>query len=260
MTNKLALVVAVVLGVLSIVFIKVYVDKIKFQAEAAAQPVSVYAAARELPAGTVVTAGDIAKIEVPSAALGGFAGSECTDKTAIENWKLIAPMKQGQIFQVYHFRQAAGAGKKLQIPPTFRALTVPVNQTNGLAGMLRPGDKIDVVVTQEFQFSPPGAPPGMAKERIRATRTMLKNVMIRATDASTEADTAYSDYQTITLALSPTDVNRMLHVIDIGAPYHFVKRDEAAIDSNGMDVRFNENDFDEVEAEVRRYFETKRPR
>lgn len=259
MTNKLALVVAVVLGALSIVLIYKRIEGIKREYEQSAQLVPVLVASRTIAAGTVVTPGDVGTIDMPSQALSALAKSyyQTADRNLVENRKALADVKQGQIFQNYHFEQQSQTSKKMrQMAANLRAITVTVNPTNGLAGMLRPGDSIDVIVTENFEYANPGSLPGSPKEKLKVTRTLLRKVPIIATDANTEAASAYGDYTTITLGLTPDDVNRFYHATDTGSAIHFIKTDDTTTSNVGT-LMIPDKAYDEVKAEIDRYMEAR---
>ena len=59
--------------------------------------------------------------------------------------------------------------------PGMRAITVPVNASQGLAGFVFPGDRIDLVLTQEVQGGGDGDP-------LRVSETIVRNVRVLATD------------------------------------------------------------------------------
>jgi pilus assembly protein CpaB len=60
--------------------------------------------------------------------------------------------------------------------PGMRAITVPVNDTTGVAGFIFPGDRVDIVLTQEIQ------PPSSDEQPLRASETIVRNVRVLATD------------------------------------------------------------------------------
>ena len=59
--------------------------------------------------------------------------------------------------------------------PGMRAVTVPVNATTGVAGFAFPGDRVDIVLTQEVE----GGGDGPA---LQVSETIVRNVRVLATD------------------------------------------------------------------------------
>jgi pilus assembly protein CpaB len=59
--------------------------------------------------------------------------------------------------------------------PGMRAITVPVTAASGLAGFVFPGDRVDLVLTQDVQGNGQGEP-------LRVSETIVRNVRVLATD------------------------------------------------------------------------------
>ena len=59
--------------------------------------------------------------------------------------------------------------------PGMRAVTVPVNQTTGVAGFVFPGDHVDLVLTEDVAGGGDGAP-------LKVSETIVRNVRVLATD------------------------------------------------------------------------------
>lgn len=71
-------------------------------------------------------------------------------------------------------------GVALSIPPGMRVVTVPVNMTAVHSGMIRPGDRVDVLVTYTTRK------PGQAETS--RTKTVLEYIEVFAVDRIREAD------------------------------------------------------------------------
>jgi pilus assembly protein CpaB len=64
------------------------------------------------------------------------------------------------------------------LKPGMRAITVAVNDTTGIAGLVFPGDRVDMLLTHEIQST------GANGEKRHATETVLENIRILAIDQS----------------------------------------------------------------------------
>ena len=64
--------------------------------------------------------------------------------------------------------------------PGMRAVTVPVSATSGVAGFIFPGDRVDMVLTQEVRGGGDGPP-------LRVSETIVRNLRILATDQRTDS-------------------------------------------------------------------------
>ena len=247
MTNKLALVVAVVLGVLSILGIKAYVDKIKGELAIKGNKIGVMVAARDLEVDQIFTEDDIANEEFPREFLEkALRNTWVRDPQTIVTRRVSAPIKLGQVLLTTHFDQEGpSADTRPQFTQQQRAVTIPITFTGGLAGMLRPQDDVDLVISMAITTS--------SGRLVQATRTLLKGVQIVATDGNTNAfSTGSTNYQTLTFALSPRDCNKLLFVMSQGAAIQCLLTQHGAPDHKSWNVYTARQIYKEVAAEIGR--------
>jgi len=92
------------------------------------------------------------------------------------------------------------------VPAGQRAVTVAVNEVSGIAGMIRPGDRIDVLVTFE--------------EEEKMTSLILQKIKVLATDRSMSATVGQRGqegiYQTVTLAVTPQQAQPLVLATEHG--------------------------------------------
>ena len=100
----------------------------------------------------------------PADLLGAVVRNEITAGQPLTNGALIKPGERGFL--------AAALG------PGMRAITVAVSATSGVAGFIFPGDRVDVMLTQEVAGE--GTP-------LKVTETILRNVRVLAVDQRTYA-------------------------------------------------------------------------
>ena len=85
--------------------------------------------------------------------------------------------------------------------PGMRAVTVPVSARTGVAGFVFPGDRVDLIMTQDV---PAEDGPGL-----KASETILQNLRVLATDQSTESTTTEDGrtivraFRTVTIEVTP---------------------------------------------------------
>jgi pilus assembly protein CpaB len=246
-TNRLALVVAIVLGVLSILGIRFYVEKIKAQYDVAAQLVDLPVAAHDLRQGEVVTEKDIQMRKFPRAILEGL-GKYMDDKVVIEGSKIVVPeIKQGEVFRQADFRRPT-AQRNLRIGEGYRALTIALNVVNTVGGMLKPTDVVDVVLTSEFKIV--SGPTAQVGKGLKVTRTVLKKVQILALDDKTDPENVFNDYTTATLQVTPDDANKLLNGIDTGSVIHILKLEAKEESPPGSNPWWDNRHFHDVEPEI----------
>jgi pilus assembly protein CpaB len=97
----------------------------------------------------------------PQELIGTVVRNEITAGQPITQGSLIKPGERGFL--------AAALG------PGMRAVTVAVSATSGVAGFIFPGDRVDIVLTQQVAGGGDGAP-------LKASETILRNVRVLATD------------------------------------------------------------------------------
>ncbi|PKP89344.1 MAG: Flp pilus assembly protein CpaB [Alphaproteobacteria bacterium HGW-Alphaproteobacteria-14] len=176
------------------------------KAEAAAQPTGprVLVAKRALPAGTIITADALGFQPWPkelvqdayfidgeadmNTLLGTVVRYPITAGEPVTQGSLVAPGDRGFL--------AAALG------PGMRAVTVPVSAMTGVAGFIFPGDRVDLLLSQEIESLDDGPP-------LRAAETMVRNLRVLATDQTTEkttdenGKTVVTEFRTVTLEVTP---------------------------------------------------------
>jgi len=122
------------------------------------------------------------------------------------------------------------------LAPDSRAISVKVDEESGVAGLIRPGDHVDVVLTQVFEKADPA--------RRALSETVLSNVRVIAIDqdiaqggrtvsASTVSASLGKQTQTVSLELMPEQVKRVTVAKQLGTLSLAVR---AAVDQwNKMD-------------------------
>ena len=85
----------------------------------------------------------------------------------------LAPISTGeQILQTKITKPGPTTGLSLQVAPGRRALTIPIDEMRGVAKLLKPGDRIDVIAALDIR-------EGTNQKRV--IRTIMQDVVILAT-------------------------------------------------------------------------------
>ena len=98
--------------------------------------------------------------------------------------------------------------------PGMRAVTVPVSALTGVAGFIFPGDRVDLVLTQNI--AGPGGPP------LKVSETIMRNLRVLATDqrstnvADAEGNTVVRKYKLVTVEATPGIAERITVAQSIG--------------------------------------------
>ena len=134
----------------------------------------------------------------PADLLGTVVRNEITAGQPITQGALIKPGERGFL--------AAALG------PGMRAVTVAVSDTEGVAGFVFPGDRIDIVLTQEV---------GEEGQSLKVSETILRNVRVLATDQRTsvprkDGKAVAKNFAMVTLEVTPKITEKIAVAQKIG--------------------------------------------
>ncbi len=148
--------------------------------------IDVYIATKPIPIGSVITEDMLASQKWPEhLAVDGFvrAGSETNPIGMVARgaFQQNEPLILAKLANPSDPNFLAG-----DLPAGMRVVTIPINEIDGVAGFVFPGDHVDLILTHEIDswITPPGgstnAEPQQTKETI--TETLLTNVKVLAID------------------------------------------------------------------------------
>ncbi|MGE0706454.1 MAG: Flp pilus assembly protein CpaB [Planctomycetota bacterium] len=255
MTNKMALIVAVVLGILSIIGIRSYVDQIKKQSAIDVERINYMVAANDLDAGHVMTQDDLEqKPFIKATIVEALKGTAIAvgDEAPYLGARLRSKLKAGQLLLKDHFADSGGAkedsdpSKKLGADE--RMFTIPVTGVSGMDGLIRPGDFVDVIVTMDASEGGGG---------FMITRTLLRGAPVLATGNNTSRyggggiQGGAGLYETITLRVTTKEANKLAFCLYGGANIHLTKLKEGTAAQRGFDPVTNQTILSDIANEVR---------
>ncbi len=208
--KKLALLVgALVIAVITAVMAKnMFAGAGAQQAQAAPVPVGpkVLVAKKALPVGTIIDADSLSYQPWPKelvqnayytegtpdgdskSLLGTVVRNPITAGQPVTRGSLVGPQDRGFL--------AAALG------PGMRAITVPVNVTGSVAGFVFPGDRVDMVLTQDVRGGGDGP-------SLKVSETIVRNVRVLATDqrvspvTNEEGKVTVKTYSNVTIEVTP---------------------------------------------------------
>lgn len=174
----------------------------------------VLVAQRALPVGTILTADAISFQDWPeelvkdayfidgnadmSKLLGTVVRFPVTAGQPVTKGSIVAPGDRGFL--------AAALG------PGMRAVTIPVSAKTAVGGFVFPGDRIDLVLTQQVKGE---------GEALRTAETILRNLRVLATDQATDSEvvegkTVVRAFRTVTLEVTPRIAEKIAVAQEIG--------------------------------------------
>lgn len=184
------------------------------------RPVKVVVAAQDLPAGRVLRETDLARREMPSAFVPG--GATPVDAMArVVGRQLAFALQRGDAVVEAHLADREGPALAARLQRGTRAVTVPVDEVSSQAGLVRPGDRVDLMLAEE-RTDEGGrcvvVRPLLEAVSVLATGRMQRPVagLASGLEAGFEADRQGSDYSTITLDVTPTQAQLLAVGLRIG--------------------------------------------
>lgn len=209
-SRKRLVIVAVMIGLLSAALMFFYVQQLEDQNDqVAGPPVEIIVAENDIPRGTPMQQSHFTTRLVPSSYLppnpiypndiGIFIGQPTS--VNIERGAMILSsdfVTEAQVFKL-----------SMRIPPDQRAFTLPVDALSGMAGLLAPGDRVDIVYTLPLSTDAEVINEDGKKGEGYVTMTLVQNVTLLAVGAQmseSSRDDNRAGYSTVTVLISPDEV------------------------------------------------------
>ncbi|HXB68112.1 MAG TPA: Flp pilus assembly protein CpaB [Candidatus Acidoferrales bacterium] len=160
---------------------------------------SVVVATHDMPLGTLLRPTDVKMVkypdrDIPKGVL--FQAKDAWNKVLLVPMNSNEPVLLGKLSAI-----TATEGVSATIPAGYRAVSVPITDVSGVAGLIQPSSKVDVLFTR----------PGSMAEA--TTSTILQNVRVISTGRQTQTGQAVDPRApkspVITLVLTPADAQKL---------------------------------------------------
>jgi pilus assembly protein CpaB len=203
MKNKLVLLIAVMVGIVAFWLSARYLDKERDKLYEGAVKIEVIAAARDLPAMTVIQTKDLGKKEVYKSAVGENV-FRVEDLQKLKGKRLKYPVKRGApiMWSQVDMPQDLQTGLAPVIKKRNRAISIAISGAPAVSGLVKPNDHVDILGTFTF----PSRTNPQQVESI--TLTLMQNVTVLATGttlAGQETDARQTGYSSVTFEVSPRE-------------------------------------------------------
>lgn len=134
----------------------------------------------------------------------------------------LAPIKAGeQVLQSKITKPGPLTGLSIQVSPTKRAIAIPVDEIRGVAKLIKPGDRIDLIAAVDV---------GSGQKQRKEVKTLLQDVTVLATGerVSNELPRIFEDigdgfnienlrgnteYSNITIEVSPEEAQEVIYIL-----------------------------------------------
>ncbi len=185
-------------------------------AQSARVMVSVLPAAPDIPAGSLLKPADLASRQVPQASVPADATPDSEDeRRALYGAMVRRSMAAGEVIHLADALRPGDHGFLAAVlKGDMRAVTVGVDNISGTAGLIWPGDRVDLILTQTI------AEPSLPIGRRIVAETVVSNVRVIAIDQRMVEGAANSspapEARTVTLEVSEHDAQGVQVAVRLG--------------------------------------------
>lgn len=267
MKDKIILLAAILVGVLAFVFTSSYLRGERDKLYKGARKVPVIVAKRELTAGTILSAQDLALSEVFERTVGANVLRE-DDYQNVLNKKLRYSVKRGQPLDLSYVDMPLSGrhGLAPMIRNGMRAVSISVGGDAAVSGLVQPNDQVDIIGTFSF---PSRKVPG---EMETVTLTVLQDVSILATGQRLAKDAVWSGeqatgrrssgYSTVTLEVTPREGELLIFAQHVKGQLALALRhpEDISFEKDLPEINFEhlENKLPELNTYRQRYIRNKK--
>lgn len=232
-TKVVILIAALVLGGIAAVLAAQYLSSARSTIEAESEPVEVLVATEDIPRGLAAEELLAKKLitlqKVPQRFVA--AGAISSEK-AIEGRVLADPLSAGEQVTQSRFELPSTAGLAYSIPGELTGLSIPVDEVQGVSGLVKPGDHVTLYVT--FDEDQNAGTPAITRMLVSDCKVLAVGAALRAessadankdgTDSGGALSTSRSqnseadlNARTLTLAVSVSDAERIVFAEEQGS-------------------------------------------
>ena len=170
------------------------------------EALTVLAAARDLPFGTLIGAGDLSELVLEGVAIEDEYITVSNDTNA-RTWRGYAVREEVPAGMPIPRSALVGPGQKgflaAVLHPGMRAVTIRVGSATSQAGLIDPGDRVDVILSAELEVD--------EQELTVFARTIIEDVRVVAVDHRVNGEESeHEEVVTATLEVSPPDGDRLV--------------------------------------------------
>ncbi len=180
MKNQVAIVIAVILGILAVIAVRAHLQKVEEAKDRETTMVNVVMAKRDIEKNEQLTLKNIEKETASIQVLEGTTVIPWSEKEFYINmYRMQQKVPKGRFITKEMLLRAGKDRLAKNLEEGERAITVAVDQVSGMGGYLSPGDHVDVFAT--FTVPATGV-SGQSRAEVK-TYLLLTNVKILATGA-----------------------------------------------------------------------------
>lgn len=206
MTSKKIWITALIVAVLAVMVVNLYVGAVR--QSYSNDPVVVFQATHDVPAGKPVTASDYREVVLPRKIFQSVTAYALTkqDLPILMTTTLRRPLKTGDIISYSHLSRTVQEGLRDMIPQGKRAVSIRVNEETAVGNFVQSGDLVDIVAT-------------LITTEKAVTKPILTGVRVLAvggeySDTSDQTFVQRGQYSTVTLEVTVEEAERIIFARD----------------------------------------------
>jgi pilus assembly protein CpaB len=215
MQSRMPIIAALIAGLAAILLLNLYVGGLQQSLRPSLTPVVV--ASHQLTTGTVLDAKDIAQAMRTTDSLPKLA-IKWEERSLYLGQRLDFPVGEADYVLANYFGGVAAAAQRLSeridAKTNQRALTIPVTAETSLERSIRPGDRIDLLLTYTRAELAAGAKPGAQPTAKIIASPLLENVYVVTTGQFGLVSS--SSYSTITVLVSADEAKLLIWAMKLG--------------------------------------------
>ena len=260
MAKKKLLIAAVMVGLFAAALLYLYASQLeKEKEELVRDQVEVVKAARNIPAGTPLAKDKITTEQVPQRFLPPNPLLE-NDLNIYLGTPLAVNVEEGAMILTSDFSvQEVSRTLSSKIPPEERAMSVAVDAISGVSGLLRPGDRVDILGTFPIGTKDQVVTNEKGEDGVGyVTMTMLQNVTLLATGQELSDVTSSENqqgrgnsYATVTVSVT-VDEAELLTIAQTRGKMTLLLRNREDVDVSTVSKRTLREVMEELEIIQRR--------
>ncbi len=222
----LPLILSIVLGAAAVMMVRSYISGEHKAMRKGLDPVEIIVAKLNIPPNTPIGPDMVAKRAVPSDFV--HANSIYPEELKlIVNRELLYPVRQGDPILWMDFKGGERyRGFSSMIRDGERALTLQVDNSSTFAGLIQPGDHVDILGT----FTANQRYGGKQGSSDKTTLILLQNVVVLATGQLTSARSGTlirrEKISSLTVLVTPEEGSLLIHAQQVGTLYNILRNPE----------------------------------
>jgi pilus assembly protein CpaB len=181
--NTKAIAAAIAAAILGVVMLGLYMQRFEDEASGG-EPILVLTAVQDIPLGVALSVDMIVARELPTAYLED-RHITVADQERVLGVRVVGGVRAGESILWSDLATTTDTSRDLSslVRNGMRAITIQADQSATFGGLVRPGDRVDVLMT----LTRPGAPGSTAFEDERVTIALLQNLLVLAAGQDTGA-------------------------------------------------------------------------